>query len=70
MKGGQVGGMIQYGPIKHSFASGNDLYFIYCIWVHGYKQGRGDFQKKEMGKALLRAAEDDAKTFYYFLITI
>ena len=60
-EGGQVGGMIQYGPIEHSFADGNDLYFIYCIWVHGHKQGRGNFQKKGMGKALLRAAEDDAR---------
>ncbi|MBC2763273.1 MAG: GNAT family N-acetyltransferase [ANME-2 cluster archaeon] len=59
--GGQVGGMIQYGPIEHSFAAGNGLYFIYCIWVHGHKQGRGNFQKKGMGKALLRAAEDDAR---------
>jgi GNAT superfamily N-acetyltransferase len=59
--GGQVGGMIQYGPIEHSFADGNDLFFIHCIWVHGYKQGRGNFQKKGMGKALLRAAEDDAR---------
>lgn len=59
--GGQVGGMIQYGPIEHSFVDGNNLYFIYCIWVHGHKQGRGNFQKKGMGKALLVAAEDDAR---------
>lgn len=59
---GEVGGMIQYGPIEHSFADGNDLYFIYCIWVHGYKEGRGNFQKKGMGKALIRAAEDDARS--------
>ncbi len=58
---GEVGGMIQYTPIEHSFAEGNDLYFINCIWVHGYKQGRGNFQKKGMGKALLQAAEDDVK---------
>lgn len=59
---GEVGGMIQYVPIKHSFAAGNDLYFINCIWVHGYKKGRGDFRKKGMGIALLRAAENDVKT--------
>ena len=58
---GEVGGMIQYTPVEHSFAEGNDLYFINCIWVHGFKEGRGNFQKKGMGKALLRAAEDDAK---------
>ncbi len=59
---GQVGGMIQYVPIEYSFAEGKDLYFINCIWVHGHKQGRGNFQKKGMGKALLQAAEDDART--------
>ncbi len=58
---GEVGGMIQYIPIEHSFAAGNDLYFINCIWVHGHKQGRGNFQKKGMGTALLQAAEDDVK---------
>ncbi|MFC1862210.1 GNAT family N-acetyltransferase [Chloroflexota bacterium] len=58
---GQVGGMIQYVPIEHSFAEGKDLYFVNCIWVHGHKQGRGNFQKKGMGKALLQAAEEDTK---------
>lgn len=56
-----VGGMIQYVPIEESWASGRDLYFILCIWVHGYKAGRGDFRKRGMGKALLAAAEDDAR---------
>ena len=56
---GKVGGMIQYLPIEHSFAEGNDAYFIHCIWVHGYKKGRGNFQKQGMGKALLQAAEED-----------
>ena len=58
---GQVGGMIQYTPVEHSFVEGKDLYFVNCIWVHGYKQGRGNFQKRGMGKALLSAAEDDAR---------
>jgi len=58
---GEVGGMIQYTPIEQSSAAGKDLYFINCIWVHGYKQGRGNFQKRGMGKALLQAAEDDVK---------
>jgi len=53
---GVEGGMIQYGPIEHSFVDGSDLYFIYCIWVHGHKQGRGDFRGCGMGKALLQAA--------------
>ncbi|MBI4295273.1 MAG: GNAT family N-acetyltransferase [Chloroflexi bacterium] len=58
---GEVGGMIQYLPVEHSFVEGRDLYFISCIWVHGHKQGRGNFQKRGMGKALLQAAEDDVK---------
>ena len=58
---GTVGGMIQYAPIEETFASGKDLYFILCIWVHAYKVGRGDFRKRGMGKALLQAAEDDAR---------
>ena len=57
----QVGGMIEYLPIEHSLAEGSDLYFITCIWVHGYKQGRGNFQKRGMGTALLRAAEEDVR---------
>ena len=58
---GEVGGMIQYVPIEQSFADGNDLYFINCIWVHGYKEGRGNFRKQGMGQALLQAAEADVK---------
>ncbi len=58
---GTVGGMIQYGPIESSFAEGEGLFFIYCIWVHGYKKGRGNFQKRGMGTALLAAAEEDAR---------
>lgn len=59
--GGVVGGMIQYIPIELSHASGEGLYFINCIWVHGHERGRGDFSGRGMGKALLKAAEDDAK---------
>jgi len=58
---GTVGGMIQYLPIEQSPAAGQDMYFILCIWVHGYKQGRGVFRKQGMGTALLQAAEDDAR---------
>jgi len=58
---GEVGGMIQYFPIQYSWVEGMDLYFIGCIWVHGYKKGRGNYQKKGMGKALLKAAEEDVK---------
>jgi GNAT superfamily N-acetyltransferase len=58
---GEVGGMIQYVPIEESFVDGQGLYFVLCIWVHGYKEGRGNNQKKGMGTALLEAAEADAK---------
>ncbi len=58
--GEKVCGMIQYAPIEHSFAEGKDAYFIYCIWVHGHKKGVGNYQKRGIGKALLRAAEEDA----------
>ena len=54
-------GMIQYIPIEHSFVEGEDLYFIFCIWVHGYKKGIGNFQKKGIGKDLLQAAEEDVR---------
>jgi GNAT superfamily N-acetyltransferase len=53
-------GMIQYIPIEYSRALGVDLCFIDCIWVHGYRKGIGNYQKRGIGKALLRAAEDDA----------
>jgi GNAT superfamily N-acetyltransferase len=58
---GTVGGMIQYVPIEHSSVEGSGLYFINCIWVHGHRQGRGNFQHRGMGKALLDAAETDAR---------
>ena len=60
-EGGVVGGMIQYIPTEHFFAEGEDAYIIMCIWVHGYKEGRGDFRHRGMGRALLAAAEEDAK---------
>jgi GNAT superfamily N-acetyltransferase len=58
---GVEGGMIQYGPIEHSHVDGSGLYFIYCIHVHGYRQGRGDFRRHGMGQSLLAAAERDAR---------
>jgi GNAT superfamily N-acetyltransferase len=62
VENGQAGGMIQYVPIEHAFAEGKDLYFIHCIWVHGYKdKGVGNMQKRGIGKALLRAAEEDVR---------
>lgn len=58
---GEVGGMIQYVPSQFALIEGRDLYLVLCIWVHGHKQGRGNFQKRGMGQALLAAAERDAK---------
>ena len=55
-------GMIHYIPIEHSFIEGRNLYFILCIWVHGYKdKGVGNNQKQGIGKALIKAAEEDVK---------
>ncbi len=59
--GGTVGGLIQYAPIEKVAVEGRDLYYVYCIWVHGYTQGRGDFRKRGMGQALLAAAEEDVR---------
>ncbi|NQU87617.1 MAG: GNAT family N-acetyltransferase [Mariniphaga sp.] len=55
-------GMIQYVPAEHSTIEAKNLYFITCIWVHGHKQGIGNYQKKGTGKALLKAAEDDVRS--------
>ncbi len=58
---GRPGGMIQYLPIEHAPALGHDLYYVLCIWVHGHPEGRGNFQGRGLGSALLAAAEDDAR---------
>lgn len=58
---GVPGGMIQYLPIEWSPAVGRGLEFILCIWVHGHPRGRGDFQGRGMGTALLEASESDAR---------
>lgn len=57
-----VVGMIQYAPIEYSHISGEELFFIYCIWVHGHKPGIGNQQKKGFGSLLLKTAEEDART--------
>jgi len=59
---GTPGGMIQYLPIEESTVDGSGLYFILCIWVHGHERGRGNFQRRGMGRALLAAAENDARS--------
>jgi len=60
----KVCGMIQYVPVEISSIAGEGLYFIQCIWVHGHKQGIGNYQKKGIGKALLQAAEKDIKSMH------
>jgi N-acetylglutamate synthase-like GNAT family acetyltransferase len=56
-----IGGMIQYIPVEHSMFEGENLYVVLCIWVHGYKEGRGNYRHRGMGKALLKAAEEDTR---------
>lgn len=56
-----IGGMIQYIPIEYSMFEGEKLYVVLCIWIHGHKKGRGNFQGKGMGTALLKAAEEDCR---------
>ncbi len=59
----KVCGMIQYLPVEYSLIEGKDLYFILCIWVHGYKKkGVGNYQKRGIGKSLLKTAEEDARS--------
>lgn len=57
----KVCGMIQYLPTEFSILEGKNSYFIYCIWVHGYQEGIGNFQKKGIGTKLIEAAEEDVK---------
>lgn len=59
---GKIGGMIQYIPIEQELLEGKDLYFVMCIWVLGKYEGSPSFQKRGMGKTLLQAAEEDARS--------
>lgn len=54
-------GFIQYAPIEHTHVEGANLFFVYCIWVHGHETGRGNLSGKGLGKALLKAAEEDVQ---------
>ncbi len=72
---GAIVGMIQYAPIEYApieYAPveyererapvhGADLYYIYCIWVHGHDQGVGNRQGRGIGTRLLVAAETDVR---------
>ena len=57
----EIVGMIQYVPSAHAPIASAKLYYVYCVWVHGYKQGVGDNRKKGIGTALLEAAEKDCR---------
>lgn len=61
VENGNVLGMIQCTPSEYAIIRGEGLYFINCIWVHGYKQGVGNQQKRGIGKALLKAIESETK---------
>jgi N-acetylglutamate synthase-like GNAT family acetyltransferase len=57
----KIVGMIQYVPIEYAPVSGKDLYYIYCIWVHGNDEGVGNNQNKGIGTKLLEDAEADVE---------
>ncbi|HUX42403.1 MAG TPA: GNAT family N-acetyltransferase [Rectinemataceae bacterium] len=61
-EGGRIVGLIQYMRAEEAPVIGRNFHYIYCIWVHGYKEGVGDHRKKGIGKALLLAAEEDARS--------
>ena len=60
---GGYAGMIQYYPSRFAPLEEPEdgLWFIHCTWVHGYKKGQGNYQKRGIGKSLLAAAEEDVR---------
>jgi N-acetylglutamate synthase-like GNAT family acetyltransferase len=58
---GDIVGMIHYMPAEYAPIIGKDVYYVYCVWVHGYKKGVGNHQHKGIGKMLLKAAEEDVR---------
>ena len=59
---GTLCGHVQYVPAEYAPMTGTGYYFIYCVWVHGHKQGIGDRRGAGMGTALLKAAEEDIRS--------
>lgn len=47
---GVIGGMIHYAPIESVAVQGSDLYYVYCIWVHGYTRGPGQLPEQGNGE--------------------
>ena len=54
-------GMAQYLPAKETFIEGENIFFIQCIWVHGYDKGFGNVQGRGLGTLLLKEVEKDVK---------
>jgi GNAT superfamily N-acetyltransferase len=60
---GEVAGMIQYSDRRLApfVVADEGTWVVHCVWVHLYGSGIGDRSGRGMGKALLRAAEEDAR---------
>lgn len=59
---GAAAGMIQAVPAAAGLITGEGVYQVLCIWVHGYKRkGVGDRQGKGLGQALLTALEAEIR---------
>jgi len=62
LPGGELAGMIQYVRADESPARGKDFFFVHCIWIPPAKRNSAGAQRKKgMGKALLKAAEEEVK---------
>lgn len=59
---GKYLGMVQYLPAEYSSIEGEGFYFIQCVWIPKGKEMQGNYRKKGIGKALLKAAEEDIRS--------
>jgi GNAT superfamily N-acetyltransferase len=57
----EIVGLCQYLPIEHSHLTGEDLFAILCIWVHGYEHLVGNQQGRGYGRFILQRIEEDAR---------
>lgn len=58
---GEVAALCQYAPVEHTHFVGEDLFAIYCVWVHGYDHHIGNRQGNGYGRFILEAIESDAR---------